>query len=162
MIVTRYSSRKGGGLYASISGKYILYEDYLLAMEEAGKSVSTELSTSTKHDSFCLRKDSSNSPALGHTFHKDTLCMCGKSWEQQKFSPEICPLLLDRLQLLEDLDLAIAEAQEFARKPLKERIRFLDTSRQDLKLQVKSLKETLSLKKPKKKKKSELNKEKKT
>ncbi|MCK5644167.1 MAG: hypothetical protein KAJ19_25435 [Gammaproteobacteria bacterium] len=88
-------------------------------MAEAIKNLKDE----TERGSFNLRKTTTETePSLGHVFHEDLKCDCGKSWPEQQEETSICPLLLDRLQLLEDLDATVRQAVAAARRPLQTRI----------------------------------------
>ena len=64
----------------------------------------------TAADSFNLQKLSTQEPAMGHSFGPDLLCKCGWDHAEQQRTPSVCPLLIDRLQGLEDVDVAVQKA----------------------------------------------------
>ena len=76
------------------------------------------LNATTEHDSFRLFQTSNQVPALGHTFDPDVTCECGQTWDSQRKGPTVCPLLVARLQTLEDLEREI--------KRLKNKVRGLE------------------------------------
>lgn len=74
------------------------------------------LDTATTRDTFNMKKTSSQMPAMGHGFGPDTTCSCGKTWEQQRESPTVCPKLMARLEELERMDRVLQQMSSRVRQ----------------------------------------------
>lgn len=74
------------------------------------------LDTATTRDTFNMKKTSSQMSAMGHGFGPDNTCACGKTWEQQRESPTVCPKLMARLEELERMDRVLQQMSSRVRR----------------------------------------------